>query len=489
MSSANLYDEIPYRTVASPTTHPGRFATIAALFGVKSAPPERCRVLEIGCGDANNLVPMAFSLPKSTFVGIDLAAAPIAAGMAFADRAGLRNLTLQQKNLLDLTPEFGTFDYIIAHGLYAWVPMEVREKLMAVCRSNLAPGGVAYVSYNTYPGCRLREVAREMALYLTGAVEDPFEREKRARKFLGLLRRPRPVTGDNGAIVSKWTGRLFDMSRDALIHDDLTETYRPVYFHEFAEHAARHRLQYLGEAEYREMDDRLLAPEEAEALRDVAGQPRVVREQYLDFLRLKGFRQTLLCREEDAVAPRAQESGLKKLFVTTRARVTTKTPDFAGDGEVEFRTTENISMKTGHRAIKSVLKALDDAWPHPVRFEELPAEGVSPQELSEFILSLYSSWLLELSVSPPSFVRLPGPRPSTSKLCRLQIERRDLVTNGFHEDVRMDGELTKAIVGLLDGTRDREELLRGLLPIDPKMNAEALEAGLIRLAGLALLTA
>ena len=46
------------------------------------APVNSCRVLEIGCGDASNLIPMAYGLPGSRFTGIDLAAAPIAAGMS-----------------------------------------------------------------------------------------------------------------------------------------------------------------------------------------------------------------------------------------------------------------------------------------------------------------------------------------------------------------------------------------------------------------------
>ena len=468
MTTANPYDVIPYRSIAAPTTHPERFSTIATLFGLSPAPPGRCKVLEIGCGDASNLIPMAYSLPHSTFVGIDLAGQAIAAGLSFAGQLGLKNLTLLQKDLMSVTPEFGSFDYIIAHGLYAWVPSPVRDQLLAICRANLAPRGIAYVSYNTYPGGHLREIVREMTLHLLGSVEGPIQRETRARKILSNMRQPRPLTGNDGVIVSKMANRLYDLSRDALLHDDLSEVYEPAYFHEFMDHAGRHRLQYLGEAEYWEMDDRILLPEDMEVLRDVAGDPRIVKEQYLDYLKVKGFRQTLLCHAEDPVQRQPSIPGLEKLFVTTRAHPVSSPPGAGSADEMEFRTPEGVSMKSGHPSVKRILAALEQAWPHSIPYRDLPTDGVTAAELAEFILGIYGSWLIELNASPPSFVREPGPHPATSLLVRRQLDRRDRVTNQLHMDVRMDGKVTQTLVQLLDGTRDREEILRGLTPIDPK---------------------
>jgi len=488
MTTPNLYDEIPYRTIATPTTHPERLATLATLYGLDPVPTAKCRVLEIGCGDANNLIPMAVSLPESTFVGLDLSGQAIAAGKAFAGRFDLKNLTLLEKDLMSVTPDFGTFDYIIAHGLYAWVPPPVQDKLLSICRANLSPRGVAYVSYNTYPGAHLRKIVREMTLHLLGSVEETtLQRESRARMFLANLRQPRPLSGENGALVGKLANRMFELSRDALLHDALTEQYRPAYFHEFMDHAGRHRLQYLGESEFWEMDDRILRPEDLEGLRGVAGNPRLVREQYLDFLKVKGFRQTLLCPAEAPVRSDPSVAGLEKLRVMTRAHPVAIKPGSPSSPEVEYRTSEGVSMSTDHPAINRILQCLENAWPHSVPYRELPSEGVTAAELSEFILGLYGSWLVELAVNPPAFVREPGPLPSTTRLVRLQLERRDTVTNQLHMDVRMEGEVTKTLVRLLDGTRDRAELLRGVTPIDPKMSPEALEDGLRRLASLALL--
>src|SRR5947209_3687226 len=183
----NAYDEIPYPGFALPQTHPDRLATLATLFGMRPAPIDRCRVLELGCGDGANLIPMALTLPGSTFVGIDLAARPIAKGEAMVAALGLHNIALHQQDILGISERIGTFDYIIAHGLYSWVPPPVRGKILAICAAHLRPDGIAYVSYNTYPGGRLREIAREMIAFHTRGVTDPRDRIARARAILGVV--------------------------------------------------------------------------------------------------------------------------------------------------------------------------------------------------------------------------------------------------------------------------------------------------------------
>ncbi len=70
------HDDPPYPELCHSWTHPSRLAAIATLSGMRPAPPERCRVLELGCASGGNLVPMAYGLPGSTFVGVDISAPP-----------------------------------------------------------------------------------------------------------------------------------------------------------------------------------------------------------------------------------------------------------------------------------------------------------------------------------------------------------------------------------------------------------------------------
>src|SRR5690349_7250348 len=143
----SAYDQVSYPSISFPQTQPGRLATVAFLRGVLPASIDRCRVLELWCVACGNLIPMAFHLPNSEFVGFDLSHNPIASGRAFVAELGLRDIALHSIDLCQATEEqFGKFDYIIAHGVYSWVPQPVRERLLGVCREMLNPQGVAYVS-------------------------------------------------------------------------------------------------------------------------------------------------------------------------------------------------------------------------------------------------------------------------------------------------------------------------------------------------------
>src|SRR5271157_4765033 len=164
-SRVTSYDEVAYPSFPISYTHPDRLATVATLLGMKPAPVEECRVLELGCSDGSNLLAMAVGLPHSEFVGVDFAGTAIARGCARAAEVGLKNLTLRRLDLLEMAPDYGRFDYIIVHGLYTWVPESVADQILAICKGSMAPHGVAYVSYNTLPGCYSREMVREIMLF------------------------------------------------------------------------------------------------------------------------------------------------------------------------------------------------------------------------------------------------------------------------------------------------------------------------------------
>lgn len=160
MMSDNAYHRIPYITRPLAASHPDRLASVATLFGMSPAPVASCRVLELGCGSGGNLIPMAYRLPGSRFTGIDLAERAIAEGRRVAGELELANLDLVAADLREIGPAMGEFDYIVAHGMYSWIPDDLRDRLLAVCRERLAPQGVAFISYNTLPGRYVRTMFR-----------------------------------------------------------------------------------------------------------------------------------------------------------------------------------------------------------------------------------------------------------------------------------------------------------------------------------------
>jgi SAM-dependent methyltransferase len=183
-ASVTSYDELPYDDHVFAYTQPANLATVAALNGLEPPPLDRCRVLDIGCAAGANLLPMAIAKPASEFVGLDLSPRQIAAGKDTVARLGLTNVALHARNLLDPTDDLGTFDYIICHGVYSWVPPQVQNRILAVIRCHLAPAGLAYVSYNTYPGWHLRGLAREaMAFHAAGVDSGPADKVAQARAY------------------------------------------------------------------------------------------------------------------------------------------------------------------------------------------------------------------------------------------------------------------------------------------------------------------
>lgn len=165
-SSTFSYDIFPYESNPFAQTHPDRLATVATLLGLKPPPVTKCRMLEIGCSNGGNLIPMAVALPGSTFLGIDFSVREIEDGLAALGKLGLPNVELRHVGIEEFAAERAgkphaeregyVFDYIICHGVYSWVPPGVQEKILDICRHCLSPGGIAYVSYNIYPGWHLR---------------------------------------------------------------------------------------------------------------------------------------------------------------------------------------------------------------------------------------------------------------------------------------------------------------------------------------------
>jgi tRNA G46 methylase TrmB len=108
MTSESAYDQVEYPGRPYLQTHPAAISAYARMMNLSPASAERCRVLELGCGDGTNLLGMAAALPGSTFV--DLSGNAIRAGVELAREAEFSNLTLHQADFAGLDPGLGSFD-------------------------------------------------------------------------------------------------------------------------------------------------------------------------------------------------------------------------------------------------------------------------------------------------------------------------------------------------------------------------------------------
>ena len=443
--SANPYNAVSYLTLARQKTHPDRLAATGTFFGMEPAPVTGCRVLEIGCGNGNNLIPMACSLPHSRFTGIDLADEPIEAGRRMAADLELDNVSLLAADLMDYGSGAGEFDYIIAHGLYSWVPQIIRDRLMAVCRELLAPAGIAFISYNAYPGRHVRVMLREMLRYHTRKLDDAPGKVREARGFLELFMKAHLLPPAWADVVDGEAKALLGHGEGGLFHDDLAEINDSFYFRDFAAHAARHRLQYLGEADFHEMFD----PQGSlNWLKD----DLLEREQYLDFLRLRRFRQTLLCREEVRLDRNPPLERMDRFWFSAPAR------DIEG-GQIEG--LHGVRISALQAAVKQVTGALGETYPLPLGFEELVPYAGSREALREILMALVTGGFADFHVYDFPCEDTVTQRPQASRLVRYQAARSRYLTSAPHHIVELD-EVTCQLVPLLDGTRTLRQLAREL---------------------------
>ena len=435
-------------------------------------------MLELGCGDGTNLIPMACAMPESEFVGVDLAAVPIARGQEMIAALGPKNIRLVQEDVAKINGDWGKFDYIIAHGFYSWVPAGVREALLSLCRNLLAPHGIAFISYNALPGGHVRTMIREMMLFHVRGFDSADERVRQARALAQFVSQGQNSSDEYRLWLKAELQRVLEHEGGYLYHDHLAEINEPCYFTQFIQRAEAHGLQYVAEADYFEMSAQSFNPEVRKSLEQL-GHNRILREQYLDFLKCRRFRQTLLCHSELKLQqPRAEQ--VKAFHITCPARCATPDLNLAPEVIGIFQAPNGSRCETDFALGKAALAVLAPLFPASLSFEETLnratdrlreaglwealASGKTglDHQLAVFLLNVYSAGLIDFRFSPPSVAASAGDRPVASPVARWQVEHRDFVTSLFHLPVQIEDEIGRNLLAWLDGTRDRAALLAQL---------------------------
>ena len=465
------YDSFPYESFPFPLSHPERLSVLAALFGLQTATLEQCRVLELGCAAGGNLIPMALRMPKSQFFGIDLSGKQVEQANQTIKDLKLKNIKIEQKDILDLGGKIRKFDYIICHGVYSWVPEDVQKKILQICKQYLNSNGVAYISYNTYPGWHMRESVRNMMRFHTAGFDKAQDKVNQSRALLRFL--VESINTENNAYGQYLKSELDVLSRNSdayLLHEHLERNNSPVYFHEFCQSADQQGLQYLGESEFHSMLASNFPPKVASTLQQV-GQNIVQQEQYMDFLRNRTFRSTLLCHKEIELNRNIDASLLKGMYVSAMPMRVLEHRENAEPGSGDYLTQSGIKVSIGSGMTAAVHDILSRQWPKNMPFDELvksAAEQVKPEGeghadlLAADLLKLYTARAIELHRQPSDFVLDVSDKPAVSPLVRLQAATGNAVTNMRHELARVN-EPTRLLLGLLDGKSTQADILDKML--------------------------
>lgn len=485
------YENSPYPYLGYQQTHPDTSATVARILGLNPVDVEHCRVLEVGCAVGGNILPMAYALPESQFVGIDISPGQIEAGQAIIEALGLTNIELKTMDILNANEStLGKFDYIIAHGVYSWVPEHVRDRLLAMCRELLTDNGIANISYNVLPGWHMMGMIRDMMLHHTRNDGSPDDKVKKSRELIDFLVGAVPkLNKGNVSFYSSYRDFLegYDQfvskGRDdssfpasLLLHDEIAHVNQPVYFHQFNDHIDQHDLQYVSEANLSKVMPTNLPQDVAQKLLGMSNNI-IDMEQYMDFLYNRTFRQTLICHVERDVNRRlsADAELMSGFYMASNANLTTPNAMLSDTGVARWKGNDGAEFATDHPVTKHAMAYLLDQFPQSIAFldlyrqamknayMQLPDDTTQQQDAMVLAANLiqmftYSDTLVEFHTIPTRCTTKISDSPMVSPVARLLVERGyTTVSNMRHQRVQLE-PLACIILPMLDGQHSQRAI-------------------------------
>jgi len=462
MDTLASYDELPYDSLPLPETQPDFLAAMARLHGFDAPDPSRSRILELGCAQGGNLIPLAWRWSGCDCVGVELSRVQAEAGAAFVQSLRLPNVRILHGDLAALPADLGEFDYIIAHGVFSWVPPSVQQALLEVCRRHLSPHGLAYVSFNVTAGWAGLQPLRTALTERTTAELPAPARFEQARRVLGEL-----AAEWTDPVLLKEIAYLESAAPSYLFHEYLAEFNAPMGFGEFAAQLAAHGLRYVGEAGPRravvELEDAWgLIPE------GMAGRWLDAEAALDDALAIR-FRRALIARDDAPCAqpPRADSLSALAFYADLRSD---EEIDLEEAVEQNFINPAGNAFPIAQPAMKAAAMALSAVYPGALAYPDVLA--AARQLLGEYgvagnvdegvfrdaLFQLVMAHCVMPTVSAASYANALGERPRAHALARLQANSSSWVVSGARQvAIDLDGP-GRILLGMLDGSRTIDEL-------------------------------
>ena len=474
MNIADSYDAIPYESTPFAETHPGHIACLAQLHGIEAAPPTSCRVLELGCASGGNLLPMAARLPDSEFLGIELSPEQAEEGSQRILELGLKNCEIRQANLLDMKDEGVRFDYIITHGVYSWSPPEVRSRILELSGQLLSEHGIAYVSYNSLPGWRMRGMLRDMLMYHVRDLESPADRLATAWDYLFFLE---AGLSELDAVHVEYLKVEIDRIRSAhpsyLYHEYLENYNDPVMLRDFINSAREYGLDYVCDIELGLQFPSYLGERAAEML-DSISDP-IERWQQMDFLLNRNFHQSLLCH--NTLQPlRSPDLDQLRNFAWIADLSPPRKLDLRRNKTQPYSDPQGEKINIEHPLTKAGIALLNNHFPAPMPYTDLLTQSSKwvrgngganfAEQEDAFLSELFTLYALGIIQARPADMLEQSSELSQWQMdavARLGVTRGDThIPTRHHASLSLD-PFSSRLVFYLDGLADRDSLFQQLL--------------------------
>jgi methyltransferase-like protein len=195
------------------------------------------------------------------------------------------------------------------------------------------------------------------------------------------------------------------------------------------------------------------------------------REQYMDFLRNRFFRQTLLCHNHHSLKRDIASEVINELLIASPLKPEQDPVDFSPNVNQKFLSPSGYTINTEFPLTKAALMVLSEYWPSAIHlhtlFKEVHARINSNLTLEEItqnqsvllddLLHCFVNNVIELRTWQAKLTTKISNKPKASKLAAYHATKTNQVTNQRHELVELD-TLGREIVSVLDGTRDCKDL-------------------------------
>lgn len=267
------------------------------------------RYLELGCGQGFGLCLIAATYPQAEFIGVDFNPEHVAHATELARATGLTNVRFEEADFSSLAERWtlGRFDYVTLHGIYSWVPVDVRQSLLRCLEGATAPGALVYVSYNTLPGwvsaVPLQHMLRQLQVAQSG-LPGPQIIQQGIELFDRLL----AANAGIGAAQPYLKARLDSIKQQNtayLVQEYLHESWHPLWFSQASGELADAKLSFVGTATLPENYLPGLLSEELAGIVQEAPNP-TMRQERIDLVINQAFRRDIYCRGPRTL-PRSME--------------------------------------------------------------------------------------------------------------------------------------------------------------------------------------
>ena len=476
------YDDFPYDSYPFPQTRPEAIYATGKLFSFDAQLPAKARVLSIGCSYGMELIPFALNNPDSSCLGIDISKKEIEHGQKIIKDLEINNVELKAISVSDIDESYDKFDYIICHGVISWVPDYVKNKIFEVCKNNLAENGIAFISYNVFPGWNMANNAKDMMRYHAKNFNSNIDKLQQGKFFLDFVNDALTSSETPYALALKKEIEFLKTQKDYYIfHEYIEGINKPFYFHEFVGKLSENKLNYLADSQVSTMFHDNLPKKAAELFAQI--NDLVKSEQYCDFIYNRRFRNSLVVHEGKSCSYNVKNDVLKDLYLITHISISDKN---VKDVEVNDRN-ENLTfyfdnnksnyIQTNSPYLKATFIAWIDFANCPVSINELL--GKSKEKLHQFnekeFQDLVSSNILKLIFannihvisSKISLINYITDKPKVSKLVRYQAasyienEHQMWVCTNISA-VYYINVFEKYLLQYLDGTNDKNSLIEKL---------------------------